>query len=98
MMPSLQSMIGVLGDFYDMYRDEPEYSQLFYTHDIGFPLAWMTWKGVASPTDIGKGAVYESWSAFCEAIRVNPDGEFESFTQMREFMELNYPEQDFNFP
>lgn len=97
-MPNLQSIIGVMGDFYDMYRDETEYAQLFHTHDIGLPLAWMTWKGVAVPTEVGNKAIHETWYAFCETVQVSPDGEFESFTQMREFLELNYPEKEFNFP
>lgn len=87
-MPTVQSVIGVLGDFYDMYRDEPEYAQMFYTYDIGFPLAWMTWKGVAVPNQEGAKAISETWYAFCDAIQVDPYSEFESFTQMVETLGL----------
>ena len=85
-MPTVQSVIGVLGDFYDMYRDEPEYQQLFYTNDIGFPLAWMTWKGVTVPNEVGSQQIADTWYAFCDAFRVDPYSEFESFTEMREVL------------
>jgi len=86
-MSTVQSVIGVLGDFYDMYREEPEYQELFYIHDIGFPLAWLTWKGTATPTEWGAKAIGETWYAFCNAMRVDPHNEFESFTEMQEFLE-----------
>lgn len=86
-MPTVQSVIGVLGDFYDMYRDDEDYAEMFSVYDIGFPLAWMTWKGVAVPNEVGSQAIAETWYAFCEALRIDPYNDFESFTEMREFLD-----------
>jgi hypothetical protein len=86
-MSTVQSVIGVLGDFYDMYRGEPEYEELFATYDIGFPLAWLTCRGEANPTEWGASAIRETWYAFCNAMRVDPHNDFTSFTEMQEFLE-----------
>jgi hypothetical protein len=86
-MSTVQSVIGVLGDFYDTFRDDEDYSEMFRIYDIGFPLAWMIWKGVAVPNDIGAQAIQETWYAFCDALRVDPYNDFESFTEMREYLD-----------
>ena len=87
-MATIQGMIGVLGDFYDMFREDEDFADMFQTFDIGFPLAWLTWKGAALPSELGEVAIRETWLGFCEHVATDPEGEFESFTQMREALDL----------
>ena len=86
-MATVRSVIGVLGDFYDIYRVDEDYQEMFAIYDIGFPLAWMTWKGVATPNEVGSQAIQETWYAFCEAFRIDPHNDFESFVELAEFLE-----------
>lgn len=70
----LSNRISILRDFYLGYKDSPEFEDLFYLNDLGFPLAHSVFHKHAILTDEGKNIINDTWEAFLEYLDVEDTG------------------------
>jgi hypothetical protein len=68
----------ILGSLWVWYKDsDNEAWQDFFTWaDIGLPLAYAQWQGMATIKDDGKNTVEDTWKVFCEMIDISPDSKY----------------------
>ena len=85
-MATVRSVTNILGEFYAMNFDKPEYQPLFDTNDIGFPLSYHIWRGFAAPTDLTAEYINETWVDFCNMFDIDPLNDFQT---LEEFLEFN---------
>lgn len=45
--------------------------------DIGLPLAYSVWQGLATANPEGKPLIEETWKVFCEMINIDPEARYE---------------------
>ena len=69
----------ILGQIHLFYSDTDEegWEELFSYADLGFPLAYMVWSGIADAKEVGENYINETWSLTCKLINVDEDGEYE---------------------
>lgn len=74
----------ILGQIHLFYSDTDEegWADLFAYADVGFPLAYMEWAGLAKATDDGMNYVEEAWRLTCNTINVDVDGEYDSLVAL----------------
>lgn len=85
-MATVRSVTNILGEFFAMNFDKPEYQDLFDHNDIGFPLAYHIWRGFAAPTHLTAEYLNETWIEFCDIFQIDPLNDFDS---LNEFLEFN---------
>lgn len=81
---SLESMIKVLGEFFSLNFDNPDYQALFDSNDIGFPLAYHIWRGMAAPTERTSDYLIDTWAEFCSIYGANP---LKDYVNLADFLE-----------
>jgi hypothetical protein len=83
----LQSAVNILGEFFSLEYDNPQFTPLFDSHDIGFPLAYHVWSGLATVTDDGARYIEQTWNDFCSMYEVDPYNEFNTLDEFLSFYE-----------
>ena len=74
----------VLGGLWLFYRDAAKsneaWDNFFQYNDVGLPLAYMIAEGIADASGDGQAEILvgETWEMFCEAIDIDPNGEYET--------------------
>lgn len=91
-MATVRQAVDILGEFYDRERGNEDWRDWFILNDIGIPLAWLGWRGLATPTDDSVQFIDETWQAFCEALGVDSHAEFDSLDDLIDFLDHEYPE------
>lgn len=85
-MATVRTVTNILGEFYAINYDKEEYAPLFAANDIGFPLAYHIWSGLAAPTDRSLEYLNQTWIEFCDIFQIDPLNDFNS---LNEFLEFN---------
>lgn len=86
-MANVRQVTNILGEFYAMNFDNEEYRPLFDTNDIGFPLSYHIWSGLAEPTDRSVEYLNQTWLEFCGIFDIDPLASFDSLAEFLEFNE-----------
>lgn len=86
-MADVRSVSNILGEFYAMNFDKPEYEDLFGRNDIGFPLAYHIWRGFAAPTDLTPAYLNETWLEFCGIFDIDPMNDLQTLDEFLSFNE-----------
>ena len=81
---TVESMINVLGEFFSLNFENPEYQALFDSNDIGFPLSYHIWRGLAAPTDRTSEYLTDTWIEFCSLFGANP---LDDYVNLADFLE-----------
>jgi hypothetical protein len=76
-----------MGEFYDRERANEDWREWFLNNDIAIPLAWLCWRGIASPTDEAVLFVNETWLSFCEVFGIDYLADFDNLDSMLEFID-----------
>jgi len=87
-MANVRSALNVMGEFYDRERANPEWRDWFLLNDVAIPLAWLVWKGIATPTDESIIFIQETWDSFCLGIGIDTHAEFDTLEDMIDFLEI----------
>ena len=68
----------ILGNLWMWYKDtdNESWAEFFAWADLGLPLAYLTWQGLATAKPDGKNVIEETWNVFCEMISVDPNGKY----------------------
>jgi hypothetical protein len=59
-------------------------------NDIGLPLAYLVQLELCTISDEGKGYVEETWNMLCEALKVDPNGTYETSDELL----ANFPAEE----
>jgi hypothetical protein len=86
-MANVRSVTNILGEFYADNYDNVEYEDLFASHDIGFPLAYYLWRGIAAPTEKSAEWLNQTWIDFCAFYEIDPHNDFDSLQSFLDFNE-----------
>jgi hypothetical protein len=75
---TLTSRCKILGSLWILFKDTDHetWAEFFTWADIGLPLAYSAWEGLAEVTPDGAGIINETWKVFCEMSRIDPDGHY----------------------
>lgn len=84
-MANVRSVTNILGEFYAMNYDKEEYAPLFASNDIGFPLAYHIWSGLAEPTDRSVQYLNQTWVDFCDMFDIDAMNEFQTLDEFISF-------------
>ena len=70
----------ILGMLWTFYKDTEDagWQEFFTWADLGCPLAYMSWQGLASLKPEAKELVESTWVAFCEVIEIDPNAKYEN--------------------
>lgn len=74
----LEARCNILGSLWLFYRDTDDgaWADFFEWGDIGLPLAYMVWQGMAVATEDGEQSINEVWAVVCEMVDVDPEGTY----------------------
>jgi len=86
-MANVRSVSNILGEFYSLNYDNDDYRPLFDSNDIGFPLAYHIWAGLAAPTDRSIEYLNQTWIQFCEIFDIDPLNDFDTLAEFLDFDE-----------
>lgn len=86
-MATVRQAIDILGEFYDRERGNEGWREWFILNDIAIPLAWLSWRGIAAPTDMAVEFIDETWNSFCDTIKIDPHASFDSLDELIDFMD-----------
>ena len=84
-MANVRSVTNILGEFYAMNYDKEEYAPLFASNDIGFPLSYHIWSGLAEPTDRSVQYINQTWVDFCDMFDIDAMNEFQTLDEFISF-------------
>lgn len=72
----------ILGTLWTFYKDTDNqtWKEFFAWADLGLPLSYQVWQGLATAKTEGKKVVEETWKVFCEMIEIDPEGNYESLS------------------
>jgi len=87
-MANVRSVTNILGEFYSDNYDNAEYEDLFSSNDIGFPLAYFIWRGLAEPTERSPLYLNQTWVEFCAIFEIDPLNDFDTLESFLKFNEL----------
>lgn len=90
-MATVRSAIDIMGEFYHDNRTNEAWQPFFTAYDVGIPLAYLGWVGLATPTDDAVQYIDEAWQAFCEVFGVDHYNDFESLSDFTEFVDSPAP-------
>lgn len=90
-MATVRQALDIMGEFYDRERGNEDWQKWFIANDVAIPLAWMTFHGIANPTDLAVEYVDESWAKFCEVFRMDRHS---SFDTLDDFLDFAYSQPD----
>lgn len=70
----------ILGSLWTFYKDTDNetWANFFAWADIGLPLAYQVWQGLATAKPEGKEIIENTWVVFCEMIDIDPEGKYEN--------------------
>ena len=70
----------ILGTLWTFYKDTEQnnWKDFFGWADIGLPLAYAVWQGLATAKPEGKPLIEETWKVFCEMIDIDPEARYEN--------------------
>lgn len=88
----LQSAINILGEFYDRERANEDWHDWFISNDIAIPLAWLSWRGIATPTKESAIFIEETWQSFCRSAGIDHHAEFDNLDDFLDFLDQEHPE------
>lgn len=86
-MATVRSALDIMGEFYDRERSNPDWLEWFLLNDITVPLAWLCFRGIASPTDEAIPFVNETWQSFCNVFQIDYLADFDNLDSMLEFID-----------
>lgn len=68
----------ILGTLWTFYKDTDDdvWQQFFSWADVGLPLAYMSWQGLASVKPEGKQYIEDVWVEFCKTIAIDPSAKY----------------------
>lgn len=84
-MADVRSVTNILGEFYSLNYDNEELRPLFDSNDIGFPLAYHIWSGLAEPTDRSVQYLNQTWLEFCAIYDIDPMNNFDTLDEFINF-------------
>jgi hypothetical protein len=72
----------ILGTLWTFYKDTENetWAEFFAWADIGLPLAYNVWQGLATAKPEGKDIVENTWDIFCEMISIDPSGKYDGLS------------------
>ena len=70
----------ILGTLWTFYKDtdNDNWAEFFRWADIGLPLSYMISQGHATAKAEGKEIVNETWSVFCEMIKIDSEEKYDN--------------------
>ena len=67
------NILGNLWLFYSEQGKESEgWSEFFEWANVGLPLAYASWQGLATIKGEGKDIINDTWEVFCKVIAIDP--------------------------
>ena len=68
----------ILGELWMWYKDTDNeaWAEFFSWADIGCPLSYNVWQGLANATTEGKEIINNTWDVFCEMIEIDIEGKY----------------------
>jgi hypothetical protein len=75
----------ILKDFYMTHSGGPmdeDMTSLIYMYDLGFPAAMLYLDNAATLTDKGIQYVTETWQGVCDALDIDPLGDYDNWSHM----------------
>lgn len=88
-MSGMVKAIKVLGEFYELERDNEQFEEFIYANDIGFPIAYFSLYNLVVPTEEAMKYLVQTWSEFCNLFGVDRYGEWESYSEFLDFVNSN---------
>ena len=86
-MPTVQQVINILGEFYEYEMNNDSYTQMFEDNQLGWDIAWLTYANLVTPSPRSDMYLAAAWYAFCERIDIDPHNEFNSLTELLDFID-----------
>lgn len=73
---------AILGELWLFYREDAKHdeawSEFFRWTDVGLPLAYMIWQGIAGIKKGQENYINEPWNTFCAMIDIDPNANYSS--------------------
>ena len=91
-MATVRQAIDIMGEFYDRERANEDWRDWFIANDIAIPLAWLAWRGIATPTEESVPFIDETWQSFCRSAGIDHHASFDTLDEFLDFLDQNYPE------
>ena len=73
-MTDFTSKCEILGEFYDSYGEEKNFTDFMEFNDIGLPLAYFTSENLCEVSDDGARYINETWDLFLAALNLEDVG------------------------
>jgi hypothetical protein len=72
----------ILGTLWTFYKDteHENWKEFFAWADLGLPLSYHVWQGLATAKPEGKEVIEETWGVLCEMLNVDPNEKYENFS------------------
>lgn len=72
----------ILGSLWTFYKetDNESWKEFFAWADLGCPLAYFSWQGLATLKPEAKSLVENTWGVFCDMIDIDPEGSYADLT------------------
>ena len=64
---------GILGQFWDDFKDDPTVKPFMEYNDVGLPLAWFIATGVVTPLPMAEEYINETFAMFLSAMEVEEE-------------------------
>ena len=78
MTTDFSNQVKILGDFYALYREEPNAKEFIEFNDLGLPLSYLSSVGLCQILEDGVPFVSESWEMFLSSLGIKTDEGFDS--------------------
>ena len=85
-MATVQQVTDIMGEFYSRELESELYQPFFDCNDIGMPVAFMCWRGMATPTEKSTYYLNSTWIEFCEMFEIDPLCQFDTLDEFLEFL------------
>lgn len=74
---SFENRCNILGEFFDAYKDDEDYAELFQYADIGLPAAFLISSGFVSANASTVKFIDEAWAMLLERLGFDEYGSYE---------------------
>lgn len=79
---AFSKQVEILGTFWLFYREDAlrdeGWAMFFNTQDVGLPLSYMLWQGLAVEQADAIEYIDSTWAMYCDLIGIDPEGDYDS--------------------
>lgn len=74
----------IIGNMWMFYKDTDDegWQTFFGWADLGCPLAYFVWQGMATAKPESKKLVEDTWDVFCDMLSVDADGSYDNLREV----------------